>query len=194
MRGIGWIAIVLIVLSLVVVPYYIYQDYMIERDTEKWIERAQGAATTEEIRDYLVEAQEGIKRWGLAESHRAILFKSPTTDNALTLRTLGETIILCDKATALWNETATNTTIDLESLDNKLYLNVVEKIKDNVDNLERVNISYSWWVDHCILMPLFLPICLAVVMSILMMLVAGIMYSIDHDFNEPKWWIWMFRG
>ena len=66
--------------------------YRVKRDTTSWLYRAQVSAEPSDMVDYLQKVKEGMKRWGLTEGSANLVFKKPSTDMRLIMKSIDSAI------------------------------------------------------------------------------------------------------
>lgn len=66
--------------------------YRVKRDTTSWLYRAQVSAEPSDMVDYLQKVKEGMNRWGLTEGSANLVFKKPSTDMRLIMKSIDSAI------------------------------------------------------------------------------------------------------
>ena len=66
--------------------------YPLMRDTDAVIDRAQVAASRQDMAEYMEQLKENMKRYGMTEGHTVLVFKTPITDMKLHYRAVNRII------------------------------------------------------------------------------------------------------
>ena len=82
MRTYLWTVFVLAVVASIVLPiiFYATMKYPRDADTEAYMERACLAGDLDEMQSYLVQAKDGMDKWGLNQGHGAVFFEKADND------------------------------------------------------------------------------------------------------------------
>jgi len=74
--------VVSLIISLLVVIFWVSQGYRLVRDVESVAHRAQVAADVSEMLGYMKELKLGVGRHGMTHGYTALIFKTPANDLA----------------------------------------------------------------------------------------------------------------
>ena len=83
---------ILVIYTVVVGTLGVYYDYCVSRDTTAWLNRAQVSSNPEDMKEFLINARDGMNKWGCSEGYAALVFKKPDNDMLLIRRALDRTI------------------------------------------------------------------------------------------------------
>lgn len=74
------------IFTLVAVSFLIYKGYVLDRDIDSMIDRAQVGADREDMHEYLVQLRKNMDEHGITRGHTALLFRNSRNDLSLTYK------------------------------------------------------------------------------------------------------------
>lgn len=86
------LAMLVLVAWIASIPFGVYMWWQIEQDVGANLDRAIQSSNAEDMKGYLIDARDGMEKWGYTVGHYALIFKTPQNDAALDYRAVNRMI------------------------------------------------------------------------------------------------------
>lgn len=83
---------------------FVAQDLIIEGDVTCWLDRAQVAASSDEMESYLDKTEAGLDKWDMHDGHSGLIIRNPRNDMYLIRDNLDRVQARAAELTAIYNE------------------------------------------------------------------------------------------
>lgn len=112
--------------------------YPLMRDTDAVIDRAQVAASRQDMAEYMEQLKENMERYGMTEGHIVLVFKTPITDMKLHYRAVNRIIDRLESIKGI-GEDQTAYQVALDDL-----RGVIRELPNPANGW--LWVKYGWWI------------------------------------------------